>query len=255
MHELLPEAWDVEVPHGCCPGSRRQLRRAPVQDILLWTECFSSLVAILGSAYPQHIADFMAYQRCIVRASQIFEGNAWVVYDRCYRRRAALARDLNWSVKCTASTTRHSLAEHAPSHAVGTALVRTTPRRTALICPRANRHWGVRRQCADPSPRPQPRSSHQHPHRPATVDFLTGYCAAAGGASTSTCAISAPCPTPSRCAQLVAGEIGHHRPTGNRLITPPSHHPLSGRRAAPAGGHTPRGEGSGTICVGLFCVI
>ena len=102
MHELLPEAWDVEAPHGCCPGSRRQPRRAPVQDILLWTECISSLVAILGSAYPQHIADLMAYQRCIVRASRIFEGNAWVIYDRCYRRRAALARDLNWSVQCTA---------------------------------------------------------------------------------------------------------------------------------------------------------
>lgn len=102
MHELLPEAWGAEVTQSCCPGSRRQVRRAPVQDILLWTECFSSLVAILGSAYPQHIVDFMAYQRSIVRASRIFEGSAWVVYDRCYRRRAALTKDLNWSVQQTA---------------------------------------------------------------------------------------------------------------------------------------------------------
>ena len=101
MYELLPEAWDIGPTHSCCPGSRRQSRRAPVQDILLWTECFSSLVAILGSAHPHHIADFMAYQRSIVRASRIFEGNAWVVYDRCYRRRAALSRDLNWSIQCT----------------------------------------------------------------------------------------------------------------------------------------------------------
>ena len=102
MHELLPEAWGIEATQSCCPGSRRQTRRAPVQDILLWTECFSSLVAILGSAHPHHIADFMAYQRSIVRASRIFEGNAWVVYDRCYRRRAALTKDLNWAVQCTA---------------------------------------------------------------------------------------------------------------------------------------------------------
>ena len=102
MHDLLPEAWEVETSHSCCPGSRRQTRRGPVQDILLWTECFSSLVAILGSAHPDHIADFMAYQRSIVRASRIFEGTAWVVYDRCYRRRAALTKDLNWSVQHTA---------------------------------------------------------------------------------------------------------------------------------------------------------
>ena len=101
MHELLPEAWGAESNQSCCPGSRRHTRRAPVQDILLWTECFGSLVAILGSAYPQHVADFMAYQRSIVRASRIFEGNAWVVYDRCYRRRAALTKDLNWSKQHT----------------------------------------------------------------------------------------------------------------------------------------------------------
>ena len=101
MNELLPEAWDIEASYSCCPSSRRQTRRAPIQDILLWTECYSSLVAILGSAHPHHIADFMAYQRSIVRASRIFEGNAWVVYDRCYRRRAALTKDLNWSVQCT----------------------------------------------------------------------------------------------------------------------------------------------------------
>ncbi len=102
MYELLPEAWGVDSSQSCCPGSHRQTRRAPVQDILLWTECFSSLVAILGSAHPHHLAGFMAYQRSIVRASRIFEGNAWVVYDRCYRRRAALTKDLDWSIQHTA---------------------------------------------------------------------------------------------------------------------------------------------------------
>ena len=102
MHELLPEAWGVEATQSCCPGSRRQTRRAPVQDVLLWTECFSSLVAILGAAHPHHIANLMAYQRSIVQASRIFEGNAWVIYDRCYRRRAAVTKDLNWAVQHTA---------------------------------------------------------------------------------------------------------------------------------------------------------
>ena len=41
MSELRPEAWGSEDSQSCCPGSQQLTRRAPVQDILLWTECFS----------------------------------------------------------------------------------------------------------------------------------------------------------------------------------------------------------------------
>ena len=61
MNELLPEAWAVEALQPCCQGSRRPSRQAPVADIMLWVECFSTLVAVLASKYPQHVPDFMAY--------------------------------------------------------------------------------------------------------------------------------------------------------------------------------------------------
>ena len=122
LNELLLETWDIEASYSCCPSSRRQTRWAPIQDILLWTECYSSLVAILGFAHPHHMVDFMAYQRSIVCASSIFEGNAWVVYDRCYRRRAALTKELKTGRSNAPPTiTRLLLAGHAPSCDAGTA--------------------------------------------------------------------------------------------------------------------------------------
>ena len=66
-------------------------------DILLWLESYSSLVAVLASKFPGHVRDFMTYQRTIIRASKNSEGTAWVMYDRCYRHRAAAIKSLSWA--------------------------------------------------------------------------------------------------------------------------------------------------------------
>lgn len=99
MSELIPETWGLESEGAspCCHQTRRQTRRGPVIDILLWLECYSSLVAVLATKFPSHVGDFMSYQRTIIKASKNFEGTAWVIYDRCYRRRAAATRSLNWA--------------------------------------------------------------------------------------------------------------------------------------------------------------
>lgn len=67
MSELLPETWGLEsdTTLPCCHEGRRQSRRGPVTDILLWVECYSSLVAVLATKFPQYIGDFMAYQKTI----------------------------------------------------------------------------------------------------------------------------------------------------------------------------------------------
>lgn len=80
----------------CCHQARPQPRRGPITDIILWLECYSSLVAVLATRYPQYIGNFMAYQRTIIRASRNYEGSAWAVYDRCFRRRAAATKSLSW---------------------------------------------------------------------------------------------------------------------------------------------------------------
>ena len=100
MSELLPETWGLEpdATYPCCHETRRQACRGPVTDILLWVECYSSLIAVLATKFPQHIGDFMTYQKTIIKACKNFEGTAWVVYDRCYRRRAAATKSLDWAL-------------------------------------------------------------------------------------------------------------------------------------------------------------
>ena len=98
MAELIPGSWGVEseTATACCHQVRPQPRRGPITNILLWLDCYSLLVAALVTKFPQYMGDFMAYQRTIIRASKNFEGAAWVLYDRGFRRRAAATKTLDW---------------------------------------------------------------------------------------------------------------------------------------------------------------
>lgn len=99
MVELVPDTWRYGEEEGsrCCHQSRRSSRRAPVNDILLWLECYTTMAAILISQYPSKAAELLAYQRTILCAHRDFEGTAWVTYDTCYRRQAAAKKSLDWS--------------------------------------------------------------------------------------------------------------------------------------------------------------
>lgn len=54
------------------------------------------MVAVLASKYPAYVPQLMAYQKTIIKAHKSFTGEGWVTYDTCYRRRAAVTKDLNW---------------------------------------------------------------------------------------------------------------------------------------------------------------
>ena len=102
MAELLPDSWRMEellyqqssVP-GQCPGPLRP-RKRPVTDILTWMECFAVMAAIITSKNSEKASQLFAYSRTIVRASQIFEGPAWVSYDSQFRRKAAALKSWDW---------------------------------------------------------------------------------------------------------------------------------------------------------------
>ena len=97
MAELVPDNWRYgEEEQKCCHQTRRSQRRGPVSDILLWIECYSSLVSVLGAYHPAKIADLMAYQCTIVKAHKTFVGEGWITYDSCYRRKAAIIKSLDW---------------------------------------------------------------------------------------------------------------------------------------------------------------
>ena len=91
MYELLPEAWTTEQSQseGCCHQAHCSTHCVPITNILVWTECYSSLMSILGSAYPSVISKLMAYQQTIITACRNFEESAWAVYDCIYRCQVA----------------------------------------------------------------------------------------------------------------------------------------------------------------------
>lgn len=100
MAELVPETWQLgqEDKEECCRHQTQKLqRRGTVSSILLWVECYATLVSILSSRYAEYTGEFMAYQQTIIRAARNFEGTAWVTYDMCYRRKAARCKSLCWS--------------------------------------------------------------------------------------------------------------------------------------------------------------
>lgn len=69
-----------------------------VTDIIICTDCYATMVAILSSALPGKAPQFFAYLRTITKASCTFESSAWASYDMAYRRQAANQGSLDWGV-------------------------------------------------------------------------------------------------------------------------------------------------------------
>ena len=99
MSELVPDTWrwQEEDETKCCHKPHRTPRRGPVTDILLWVECYATLVSVLTTRFPDKAPELMAYMRAIVHAQRTYFGEGWVTYDACYRRQAAATKTLNWS--------------------------------------------------------------------------------------------------------------------------------------------------------------
>ena len=98
MAELLSENYDYldEAESPCCSHSTRSSRRFPVTNIIVWLDCYASLVSVLCSAYPDKVGQFMMYQKTIILAHRRFAGEGWVMYDSSYRRQASNAKSLDW---------------------------------------------------------------------------------------------------------------------------------------------------------------
>ncbi len=98
MSELLPDTWRLQEEDSRCCHQRRGQRRGPIKDILIWIECYSSLISTLTTQYPQKTPQFMSYMKTIVKAHRTFMGDGWVVYDTCFRRQAAVSKSLDWGI-------------------------------------------------------------------------------------------------------------------------------------------------------------
>ena len=96
MAELVPDTWRFHEEESKCCHQNKRPKRGPVTDILLWVECYASMVAVLAPKYPMKVAGLMAYQKTIVRAHRSFAGEGWGTYDSTYRRKASFTKSLDW---------------------------------------------------------------------------------------------------------------------------------------------------------------
>ena len=68
MSEMLPETWLPDTQDGT-PTSRRASHRIRVSDILVWTECFALMAAVLAEKFPGKAPQLWAYLHRIVHAA------------------------------------------------------------------------------------------------------------------------------------------------------------------------------------------
>ena len=94
MVELLPDAWCWE--DTASQLSAHRPRHPRVTKITVWVECFSLMSGVIISRYAEKAHHMFQYLRTIVRASDNFEGTAWVSYDATFRRQAAIHGSFEW---------------------------------------------------------------------------------------------------------------------------------------------------------------
>jgi len=101
MADLIQDNWEMEEPKAhCCRSSQNKgPRRKSISNILVWLDCYASMVAVLCSAHPHKTNHFLAYQKTIINAYQSFVGDAWTQYDTRFRQKVANSKFLNWGTK------------------------------------------------------------------------------------------------------------------------------------------------------------
>ena len=76
-------------------GSKSNQR--PITNILEWLQAFAVYVSVIARKQPQHVPDLMGYQILMLEASNEYQGNFWLAYDRRFRQLAASLPNCKWS--------------------------------------------------------------------------------------------------------------------------------------------------------------
>ncbi len=68
-----------------------------IPDLVTWLQCFSLYVAVVAAKQPGKVADLMAYQVLITKASQSYRWPSWLVYDQSFRQEMAGKKGQTWA--------------------------------------------------------------------------------------------------------------------------------------------------------------
>ena len=90
--ELVPTSEGLSLREST---ARRQKRH--VDDLTSWLEAWTVYCSVVLSAAPHRCQELLAYQAIIATASRQFYPEAWLSYDRQFRRAAAGSTALRWN--------------------------------------------------------------------------------------------------------------------------------------------------------------
>ena len=76
-------------------GSKSKQR--PVTNISEWLQAFAVYVSVISRKQPQRVPDLMGYQILMLEASNEYQGNCWLAYDRRFRQQASSQPNCKWS--------------------------------------------------------------------------------------------------------------------------------------------------------------
>ena len=97
MVELLPDRMGTANFSIADESTKQKARRRPVSSIIEWVQCFNTYLSVMCRTCPEKVPDLLAYQMLIIEASMVYEGNAWLGYDRRFRQAAAVNPQMQWS--------------------------------------------------------------------------------------------------------------------------------------------------------------
>ena len=72
-------------------------KQHPITNISEWLQAFAVYVSVIARKQPQRVPDLMGYQILMLEASNEYQGNCWLAYDRCFRQQAASLPNCKWS--------------------------------------------------------------------------------------------------------------------------------------------------------------
>jgi len=96
MAELLPENLSLFSTTEAGQSTSKTQHHV-VTNIFEWLQCFSTYIAIVSYKQPHRVSDLLGYQHLIIQASQDYEGDSWLGYDRRFRQQMAASPSNSWA--------------------------------------------------------------------------------------------------------------------------------------------------------------
>ena len=72
-------------------------KQCPITNISEWLQVFAVYVSVIARKQPQRVPDLMGYQILMLEASNEYQNNCWLAYDRRFRKQAASQPNCKWS--------------------------------------------------------------------------------------------------------------------------------------------------------------